>query len=165
MNVADARTLIAYDEWANERLMEALSGLDEEQFTRPLVSSFPSIRDTLAHVVAVEWVWLQRWLGQSPTAPPPWAERPSLAELRERLAEIEAERGEFLDGLSDADLQAQVDYRNLKGGPGSARLGELVQHLVNHSSYHRGQLTTLMRQVGATGPATDFVLFTTLTRT
>jgi hypothetical protein len=70
MNVADVRRLYAYDDWANDRLVAALAGLSEEQFTRKIVSSFSSVRDTLSHIAATEWIWLQRWTGTSPLQPP-----------------------------------------------------------------------------------------------
>jgi uncharacterized damage-inducible protein DinB len=61
------RVLYDYNYWARDRQLEACAALTEEQFLRPMGNSFSSVRDTLAHLVAAEWVWLERWLGRSPT--------------------------------------------------------------------------------------------------
>src|SRR5271167_1752461 len=66
MNPEQMRELLTFNTWADRRLMEAVSALTPEQFTRDLHSSFPSVRDTLAHIAAVEWVWLERAQGRSP---------------------------------------------------------------------------------------------------
>jgi uncharacterized damage-inducible protein DinB len=160
MTVDDVRALFAYDEWANARIFEAASALDPEQRTRRLTSSFPSIQETLAHIVMAEWVWLRRWKGESPTARPPWAGGAEVARLREALSAVEGERAGFLAGLTDARLGEPISYRTLKGEEQRGQLAGLCQHVVNHSTYHRGQAATLLRQVGATVPSTDLVVFT-----
>jgi uncharacterized damage-inducible protein DinB len=159
MTPDDVRSLYAFNRWANRRFLGVLETLDEERLARPIESSFPSLVGTFAHMVAAEWVWLRRWLGENPTAFPGWLVAPRLDDLAARLAEVEAERAAFLAGLGDADLQARVSYRTLAGDPFANRLLDLLLHVVNHASYHRGQLTTMLRQVGATPPATDYVLF------
>jgi uncharacterized damage-inducible protein DinB len=159
MTPDDIRSLYAFNRWANRRFLEVLETLDEERLARRIESSFPSLVGTFAHMVAAEWVWLRRWLGENPTAFPGWLVAPRLDDLAARLAEVEAERAAFLAGLGDADLQARVSYRTLAGDPFANRLLDLLLHVVNHASYHRGQLTTMLRQVGATPPATDYVLF------
>lgn len=164
MTVEDVRALFAYDEWANARLFEAVSGLDPEQRTQRLTSSFSSLQETLAHIVMAEWVWLRRWKGESPTARPSWASGADVTRLRESLSAVEGERAEFVAGLTDARLDEPVSYRTLKGEEQQGRLSELCQHVVNHSTYHRGQAATLLRQVGASVPSTDLVVFTRQTR-
>jgi uncharacterized damage-inducible protein DinB len=160
MTVDDVRALFAYDEWANARFFKAAAGLGPEQWTRRLTSSFSSLQETLAHIVMAEWVWLRRWKGESPTARPSWASEADVAQLREALSAIERERAEFVAGLTDARLEGLTSYRTLKGEEQRGRLSGLCQHVVNHSTYHRGQAATLLRQVGATVPSTDLVVFT-----
>lgn len=159
MTIADVLTLYDYDEWANARFVAALAALDDERLRTPVESSFPSLLATFGHLVAAEWIWLRRWQGESPTAFPPWHDEPALDDLRSRLRELEAERREYLGGLTDDDLAAPLGYRLLSGAPYTNCLHDLLVHVVNHSSYHRGQLTTLLRQVGGSPPATDYVLF------
>lgn len=157
MNVEYFRRLFSYTEWANARMLEVVRGLSGEQFTRELVSSYPTIRDTLGHMIFAEWLWLQRWKGENPASRPDWTKQPSLETLDAQLREVERERAELLDSLTDEDVQRDLPYRSLAGDPLSAVLGDLMAHVVNHATYHRGQLTTMLRQVGATPPSTDFV--------
>lgn len=94
-----------------------------------------------------------------PDSLPAWWHGASLATLRRQFRIIERNRSALLLSLDDAALAAPLAYRNLSGKPFTRRLGDLVRHVVNHSTYHRGQLTTLLRQVGAEPPRTDFVTF------
>src|SRR5271169_2645245 len=66
MNKTDVETFYAYNSWANERMFGALAKLSEQQFTEPVQSSFPSIRETVFHILFAEWLWLKRWQGTSP---------------------------------------------------------------------------------------------------
>ena len=159
MNLREVSHLFAYTEWANARIFESVDTLNEEQYTREIPSSFPSIRATLAHVVSVEWVWMRRWKGESPTVVPPWSSGAPREELRERLSNVERERVVYLASITDDALAMPISYRNIKGEPFTFPLERLFQHLVNHSTYHRGQLTTMLRQVGIAPPGTDLLLF------
>jgi uncharacterized damage-inducible protein DinB len=162
MTLDDLRSLYTYNAWANARFFEAIEGLDETRRTAPLESSFPSVIATLGHIVGAEWIWLSRWQGTSPSASPGWLESPKLEALRARLSGVESERAAFLSGLTDEDLERPLAYRTLDGTAHTTRLLDLLLHVVNHSTYHRGQLTTLLRQAGGAPPATDYVVYTRL---
>ena len=159
MRRSEIEELFAYNRWANERVLDAIEALDDEAFTRDLGGSFPSVRDTLAHVIGAEWIWLQRWKGTSPTRPPDDWDSADLTRLRRFYAEVEAEQGAFIASLTDADLDREIFYRTLSGQAYSNRLWQLLRHLINHSSYHRGQITMMLRQLGATPAATDLILY------
>lgn len=162
MTVGYFRRLFEYSEWANARFLECVRGLSEEQFTRVIPSSYPTIRDTLAHMAFAEWLWLQRWQGNFPTQRPDWAHEPSLDAIDMRFRAIAEEREHLLMTLTDDDVSRELHYRNLANEPYTAILGELMAHVVNHATYHRGQLTTMIRQAGGTPPSTDLVnLFAT----
>lgn len=135
MTTDEARQLFAYGSWANALVFAAAATLSEEQLTATAASSFPSVVATLAHIVGAEWVWLRRWLGESPTAAPPWVAHPHLTELQTQLAAVEAERGSFLEGLSEADFDRVVSYRALAGQAHTDQLGNLIRHVVNHSTF------------------------------
>jgi uncharacterized damage-inducible protein DinB len=137
----------------------AAEALPAEQLGASAASSFPSIGATLAHIVGAEWVWLRRWLGESPTNVPAWVPNPNLADLKAQLAAVEAEREAFLAGLSDSELERVVPYRTLAGQPCSDPLGNLIRHVVNHSTYHRGQVATQLRQLGLKPPTTDLIVY------
>jgi len=155
----EARQLFDYNSWANARMFSAAEALTAEQLEAPLVSSFPSLMATLAHIVETEWTWLRRWLGERPAASPAWVDEPSLRELKAQLAAVEAERASFLAGRTDADLAGVVSYHGGDGQAFAHPLEDLIRHVVNHSTYHRGQLVTLLRQLGHTPPSTDFTRY------
>src|SRR4051812_32460037 len=117
MTLGEARDLITYNRWANAQVFAAAAGLSEERLTQVIPSSFPSVRATLAHIVSTEWVWLRRWLNESPTSVPGWMARADLADLRVRLTDIEGEREAYLAGLTDARLEEIISYRTLSGQP------------------------------------------------
>jgi len=160
LNTRDIAELYAYDRWANARFFDAMSALDGARLDAAIVSSFPSLRSTLAHIVAGEWIWLERWLGANPTEPPAWFESPSIETLRDRLDDVEMRRDRWLSTLDDEALGQPLSYRRVNGDAFSQPLRDTLVHVVNHSTYHRGQLVTMLRQVGATPPGTDFVTFT-----
>lgn len=149
MTIQDVRTLLDYHYWARDRMLDALDALTPEQFNRDLGSSFKSIRETVAHLFSAEWAWYQRWHGESPTAPLPLDRFPDAAAIRREWAAHEAKMRAFFDGLDDAGIERVVHYTLLSGATGSTPIGQMLQHLVNHGSYHRGQVTTMLRQLGA----------------
>ena len=157
--VSEINELFEYNRWANQRMIDVVATLSEEQFTRDLKSSFPSVRETLVHILSADWVWLSRWQGTSPTAFPTEWDVATLASITARWAELEQARSEFLDGLTPDALTSELAYRNTKGEPFTNPLGQLLRHVINHSTYHRGQLTTMLRQLGTTPPSTDLIVF------
>jgi len=166
MTKDDIRLLFEYDRWANDCVLQAAATLTVEQFQRDLGGSFRSLRDTIAHIIAGEWIWLTYWKSTS-------HDDGFLAELRKRRetlfsqdavpdvaaarskwAAIEKGMAGFVDELTNDALEKMLPARNTQ-----ISLGHLMQHLVNHSTYHRGQVSLMMRQLGATPVATDFHVF------
>ena len=156
------RELFDYNYWARDCQLKACAALTQEQFLRPMGNSFSSVRDTLAHLVAVEWVWLERWLGRSPTKIDGGeysAETfPTLGTVRERWQKVEGNMRSYLSGLQDSALERPLSYTNFKGERWTYPLWQTLVHVVNHQTYHRGQITTLLRQLGASAPAIDFLV-------
>lgn len=159
MTTTESRELFAYTVWANGLIFAAAAALPEERLNRPIVSSFPSVHLTLGHMVGAEWVWMRRWHGENPTSFPEWVAKPVLSDLRARLTAIEQERDVFLAGLTDADLAKEIDYRALGGQPNRMALSDLIRHVVNHATYHRGQVTTMLRQLDQKPPSTDVIVY------
>lgn len=159
MRSADVLLLYSYNEWANARICSAAAELDPDVFTTPRGSSFSSIRDTIAHIATSEWVWLRRWRGESPSGLPEWASLADAAGLREKLRDVEIDRAAFLREITDEELARPLAYRNLKGDGFSEPFVDQLLHVVNHSTYHRGQVATLSRQAGLAAPATDLIVF------
>lgn len=159
MSPEDMRQLYDYNAWANRRAMEAADALTPAQFTKPLGSSFSSVRDTLAHIYGAEWIWLERFQGRSPASLPDVTQFANLVSLRERWLEHETRLLGFARGLTQADLDRMMEYKTLKFGVYRNSLCQSMQHLVNHGTYHRGQVTTLLRQLGARPILTDLMHF------
>jgi uncharacterized damage-inducible protein DinB len=159
MNRRDIEFLYRYDRWANNLVFGCAAKLTDEQFIRDLQSSHRSVRDTLAHILAAEWIWLQRWLGTSPRSLFDPAEFPDVASLSEKLREVEQDQIKFIGSLTDQSLGGVIAYTNTKGEQWEYPLGQQMQHVVNHSSYHRGQVTTMLRQLGAEAVSVDILYF------
>jgi uncharacterized damage-inducible protein DinB len=149
MNLQDLRTLLDYHYWARDRMFEALQPLTDEQADRDMGNSFRSIRDTVTHLYAAEWAWYSRWQGTSPTALLPSDAFADLAAVRVAWAEQEAKVRAFVEDLGESGTTRVFEFKLLSGQPGAAPFSQMLQHVVNHASYHRGQVTTMLRQLGA----------------
>ena len=159
MSPEEMRQLYDYNAWANRRSLTAAAALSPEQFTKPLGSSFSSVRDTLAHIFGAEWIWLERFQGRSPSSLPDTTEYPDVASLGERWGEFEPRLLAFVRNLTQSDLDRTLEYKTLKFGVYSNPLWQSMQHVVNHGTYHRGQVTTMLRQLGAQPILTDLMHF------
>jgi uncharacterized damage-inducible protein DinB len=159
MKPVEMRELFAFNTWANQRTLGAVEALTAEQFAKPMGSSFSSVRDTLVHIWGVEWVWLERVKGNSPTSFPEAKSFGDLASLRPRWAEVEGNWREYVDELDERLLEEELDYMTLSFGSSRSPRWQILQHVVNHGTYHRGQVTTMLRQLGAKGIATDLIFF------
>lgn len=152
------RELFDHHYWARDRQLQACAALAQEDFLRPLGSSFSSLRGTLAHLVGVEWLWHERWRGRSPRSLPAAEELPTLAAVSERWRAVEREVREYLAGLSEEALEVPLTYVNVKGQTWTYPLWRTLLHVVIHQSYHRGQVATLLRQLGVRPAPVDFLV-------
>jgi uncharacterized damage-inducible protein DinB len=178
VDTSDIRTLHAYNLGANQRMFAELEKLSDAQLSARHESSFPSIWESAFHIIGAEWIWLNRWKGVSPRAsvknpdmsPAVWdgltpSDAPRSEELRNlavlhRFADdIEQQRQQFLRELTDDMLHANFHFTDMTGAPYSEPLVQVMQHLVNHGSYHRGQVTTLLRQAGSQPVPLDMIYF------
>jgi len=149
VNLDDLRTLLDYHYWARDRLLAALDPLTPDQFNRDLGSSFKSIRETVVHTYAAEWAWYCRWQGDSPTKLMTSDAFPDVDAVRRAWTDHEAKMRAFLESLGEDGLSRVFEYKLLSGQPGATPFWQMLQHVVNHASYHRGQVTTMLRQLGA----------------
>jgi len=159
MNVAEVRDLYEFNAWANRRIFDALATLLAEQYLRDLKSSHGGIHGTLCHIVWAEQLWLARCVGGPAPGVAQGKDLASLAEARARWEAVEAERGTFLVGLTDAQLAATLTIKPTRGGAYTHTYQQTLQHGVDHSSYHRGQIVTMLRQLGVKPPSTGLILF------
>lgn len=166
MTKDDIHLLYEYDRWANGRALQQLSTLTPEQFTRDLGGSFPSVRHTLLHILGGEWIWLQCWKHSQPSIALIAQLReqrdsifnpeafPDLPALRQKWMEVEKEMSDFVEALSAESLDQLFPVRGTH-----LKLAQILQHVANHSTYHRGQLALMLRQLGAKPLPTDFHVF------
>ena len=153
------RLLFQYNQWADRRMVEACSALTNEQFTRDLGSSFRSVRDTLVHLYGAEWVWNERIEGRSPTSLVAGTGFPDLESARTKLEEMDNFYIEYVTRLTPQDLERVIHYKSFAGDELSNPLWQTLHQLTNHASYHRGQIITLLRQLGAKPVTTDLIAF------
>jgi uncharacterized damage-inducible protein DinB len=166
MTREDIQLLYEYDRWANNRVLHAASALSAEAFTRDLGGSFCSVRDTLVHIIGGEWIWLAYW--RTPPRSPAELTKlrarrdalfnphafPDIAAVHLKWSEIEKEQIDFVDQVTNEGLEKMLAFRTTH-----VRLAHLMQHLANHSTYHRGQVALMMRQLASEPAATDFHVF------
>lgn len=159
MDTSLFQELYRYNRWANETILAAVDELPADLFLKPMGSSFPSIRDTLAHILGAEWIWLSRWHGESPAKGIAPEEFPTVQALRERWKPIAEQQSEFIGGLSSEALTRPLHYRQISGAEFEQPLWQILQHVANHSTYHRGQVATLLRQLDRKPPTLDLVFY------
>jgi len=159
MQIDAIRELYDYNHWANQRVLSAMTPLTDDMFTRNMGNSFVWLRDTLAHILGAEWIWLERWLGRSPKALLSASDFPTLQALQRRWAAVRLDQNQYIKTLVPDRLNDDVSYTNTRGERYSYALWRQMLHVLNHSSYHRGQVTTLLRQMGAEPAGTDLLVY------
>ena len=153
------RTLYRYNAWATARIFQAATPLSAAELAAPSGASFSSVRETLVHIMAAQWIWLARWKGTSPTTFLDAREFPDLASLRARWDELEAETQRFVETLTDSDLSRVVEYRNTRGERWAYPLWQQVVHQVNHATYHRGEVAATLTQLGHSPGDLDLLIY------
>jgi len=159
MTLADIQTLVEFNHWAKARLISVVEMLSEEQFAKDLGSSHRSIHGTLVHIVGAEHTWLSRWTGQPVFRLIDPKDYPTIPAVREKWDEVEQGMNEFVSKLTDERLSSVLIYKTMEGKQFSNILWQMMQHLINHSTYHRGQVVTMLRQLGVKPIGTDLITF------
>ena len=160
MTFEDLQTLVDYHYWARDRLFAAIGTLTQEQLTRNLGNSFPSIFDTVVHLYGADWIWRSRWDGESPTALPASNTFRDLPSVRSAWNEEEGRIRACLERLGPEGVARPIAYRGWDGRQQAQPFWQMLQHLVNHGSYHRGQVTTMLRQINvAPAKSMDLIAF------
>jgi uncharacterized damage-inducible protein DinB len=114
----------------------------------------------VVHTYSAEYVWLKRWKGETPSGMVTPEQFPDTASIRRTWADHERSLRAFFEPLDENAVQKVMRYKTLAGVESAAPLWQMLQHVVNHASYHRGQVTTLLRQLGAPPPkGMDLITF------
>ena len=164
MNLSDIQQLLTYTEWANDLAMEAAARLPDEGLHRDFGISHKSIFGTLVHMAGAEWIWLERWNGNSPTKAEAWTRWSTeacndLPNLKDRWTELVNQRTQCVSQLDESKLAAELAFKLLSGDPSSMPLINQMQHVVNHATMHRGQVVGMIRQLGFEPPSTDLLFY------
>ena len=150
----------AYNVWANQRVVDCINNLTDEQIHKNINSSFSSIYKTLAHLWDVELIWWERIKLMEQTVWPSTTFSGSVMELGNNLLLQSKQWKEWIDLATEAALEHEFIYKNSKKDQFKQPVYEALHHLFNHQSHHRGQLITMLRQVGVDKiPNTDLIAF------
>lgn len=159
MNKSQIIELYSYDDWANKKLLMTVSQLENEEYIRDLSSSFKSIRDTMVHILGAEELWLSRWVGVQGRTLLNSDDFPIYSSLADRWDDYRNQINRFLLSLTEEDLTQEISYKNLKGISYSLELWKQMLHVTNHSSFHRGQAVTMIRQLKKQPPSLDLISY------
>src|SRR4030095_1700427 len=127
MNLSDIKHLFDYTEWANQRTIDAVAKLSDENLRRDVAISHKSIFGTLLHMAGAEWIWLERWHGRSPAGTEAWAlwttdSCADLATLNQRWGDLIDRRTQFIAELDEPRMSAELGFKLLSGDASSMRL-------------------------------------------
>jgi uncharacterized damage-inducible protein DinB len=159
VSASTARELLLYVLWADRQMLQAVREVRQEDLTRNAGVSFGSMLGTMAHMLGSQRMWLSRVLGISLDRIPSLVDFPDLMAWITGWEETAAQMEAFLAGLSDEQLAAPLTWTNTRGETHTHPLWHPVMHLVNHSTYHRGQVVSLLRQMGYAAPSTDLIVY------
>ena len=151
--------LYSYNDWVNNRLLNAVGQLENEEFVRDLSSSFKSIRDTMVHIIGAEELWLSRWMGEQGRTLLNADDFPTYTSLTDRWDDFRNQINTFLVSVTESDLMEEISYKNLKGIQYSLELWKQMLHVTNHSSFHRGQAVTMLRKLKKQPPSLDLISY------
>ncbi len=158
MHVTDIQTLCRFNAWANHRIIDVVKSVPVDDYRRDLGSSYGGIHGTMVHIMSAEEIWLKRWNSERMTSLHNPDEFTGLDELVKYWTIVESLITAFSEALTDEkEINRVIHYRDLKGNEYSQQLDQLIQHLVNHSSYHRGQVVTMLRQLNIKPVGTDMI--------
>jgi len=157
---SDARTLTRYNAWANEFIFAAVAALPEGEAVKPRRSVFRNMVHTLNHNYVIDRIFQAHLEGRSHAySARNTPDHPPLAELWRAQEDLDHWYIDWSDRIADAALGEKVKFTFVGGGEGAMTRGEMLQHLVNHTSYHRGFVAQMMYEVPARPPTTDLSVF------
>ena len=153
------KTIYEYNFWANHRCFAVAEGLTGEQLHRMQGHSWGDVHAVFVHLVSSEWIWLQRWHGVSPKAHLDTAEFPTLASIKERWDKQEAELKAFIESQSEDSFQSVIAYSNLGGQLFRVPLWQMLAHLANHETHHRGELAAMFALMNVPHPEDEVIQY------
>jgi uncharacterized damage-inducible protein DinB len=159
MNIQDILTLYKYNQWANGLILNAAANVTPEQFLADATFPHGGLRGTLTHTLFAEWIWRNRWEGNSPTFRIQPEEFPTVEYLRERWMKEEKLLMEFVETLTDEKLVNTFQYKNTKGAAFEQVLWKAMAHVVNHGTQHRAEAAAMLTDLGHSPGDVDLIYF------
>lgn len=154
----DRNKMFSYHQWAAIEILKHVQSYGEEIYTREGPNSFTSIEKTTAHVIGVEKLWLKRMMGERSPAFEQY-DVSSADKAIEAFMLLHAEMELYFASLTEDQWLEELEFTNLKGDEFRCPREEMHFILINHASYHRGQVTSFLRQFGKEGIALDYLYF------
>ena len=152
--------LTEYNYWANEKLSNYILELDEELIDKEAHSSFPSLKQTILHISDAELIWLNRLKGKSMSQWPSEAFQGPKEVLIHQWLTPSLSWKKHVAELDDESILQSFTYQNTKGTEFSNQIADAITQVMNHSSYHRGQIVSMLRQLEQGDiPQTDFIRY------
>ncbi|HSN38791.1 MAG TPA: DinB family protein [Burkholderiales bacterium] len=165
ITTSTARMLTRYNAWADKLMFDAVAGLPEGEATKERQSLFRNMVHTLNHNYVIDRIWQAHLEGRDHGfAARNTKEHPPLAALWELQQAVDDWYVRWSDALTDAGLEEQVNFTLIGGNRGVMTRGEILLHIVNHTSYHRGFVADLFFQVPARPPTMDLPVYLRETR-
>jgi uncharacterized damage-inducible protein DinB len=160
MKPEDLHILFDYNYWANGRILEAATKIQQDQYEAPIRISHGSLRGTLVHIMSAEWVWRKRCQeGVSPEAMLREADFPTVAALKSRWDKERAAMQRFLRTLKAEDLFRPVAYTTTVGVPLENALWHILVHVVNHGTQFRSEAGVLLSRRGNSPGNLDLIVY------
>jgi len=159
VNKEDIFTLYKYNQWANAKILNSAANITRQQFLADALFPHGGLRGTLVHILFAQWIWRNRWEGNSPTYRLQPEEFPTFASFHERWMEEDNLLTQFVENLTDERLNAVIDYKNTKGSPKQQVLWKMMAHVVNHGTQHRAEAAAMLTDFGCSPGDVDMIYF------
>jgi uncharacterized damage-inducible protein DinB len=148
------RRLVAYNQWADERILATIDGISAEELARPREAYFGTIAANLRHTLTAQRMWLARWRGESPRY-----DEPITVSWREAFGETHTAFRGYVAGLTDTDAERLVRYTDLRGNAREIMLAHAITHVVNHGTAHRAETGLLLERLARSPGDLDYSVY------
>jgi uncharacterized damage-inducible protein DinB len=144
------REMCEYLRWSDQQSLLSARTVRDDDYYKELGISVGSVHKLLVHCMAAEWLWLCRFRGESPTKVEDHADYPTRMNLEQRWPLVHAALIDFVGRMTPQQMGNPVTYHDTKGNAHTLPLRDMILHLIDHGSYHRGQLATMIKKAGGT---------------